>query len=107
MSKKTEKPEQKAEKPKQPVVKAAVKAVESTIYAGPNVPGGGLSQFSVFKNGILAPHIKQIIARFPAIKRLIVPVSKLAAVQSKLADQTSAEHAQFQACLEEFKKGEQ
>lgn len=87
--------------------KAAKAKVAATVYAGPNVPGGGLSQFTVLRNGDLAPHIKQIVERYPAIKRLIIPVSRLSAVVSKLKDPESAESAQFKAILAQFKKGEQ
>src|SRR5699024_12103901 len=81
MTKKPEKKPAEAGKvtklPASQVAPKTAKAKVATVYAGPNVPGGVLSQFTVFREGVLAPHVKQIVERYPAIKRLIVPVSRL------------------------------
>lgn len=110
MTKKAEKPAEAGKVTKLPAVAVApkvAKAKVSTIYAGPSLPGGGLPQFTVFRDGVLAPHVSRIIERYPAIKRLIVPVNRLSAVLAKLQDAESAEGAQFKAILAQFKKGEQ
>lgn len=111
MTKKPEKKPAEAGKvtklPASQVAPKTAKAKVATVYAGPNVPGGVLSQFTVFREGVLAPHVKQIVERYPAIKQLIIPVNRLSKVLSNLKDAESAESAQFKAILAQFKKGEQ
>src|SRR5699024_12796401 len=109
MTKKPEKKPAEAGKvtklPASQVAPKTAKAKVATVYAGPNVPGGGLSQFTVLRDGGLAPHIKQIVERYPAIKRLIVPVYGLSADVSKLKDLASAESAQCIDILTQYKYG--
>lgn len=117
MTKKKDKPEETGNTDNQQAKKVNVGSVGhmkkpektkvSTIYTGPNVPGGKLAQFTVFRDGVIAPHIKLAIDKYPAIKRLIVPINTLAEVQKKLKDKQSVESNQFQTILSQFKKGEE
>ena len=54
------------------------------VYIGPSLPDGSLTQHTVFKNG-LPPHVEQLTLSTPEIKRLIVPVTELAAARQDLA----------------------
>ena len=48
---------------------------EATIYIGK--PLLGLPQYTIFKEGIIPPHIAEMIKNNEAIKGLIVPVKEL------------------------------
>lgn len=90
-----------------PVIKAKAPVIkkESVIYAGPALPAGRLNRYTVFRNGTLSPHIKKEIEQCKAISRLIVPVSQLAATESKLKDQTSSEFGWFAEIQKHYRKG--
>src|SRR5699024_10700754 len=110
----TKKPEKKPAEagrvtklPASQVAPKTAKAKVATVDAGPSVPAGGLSEYTVSREGVLPPPVTQIAERHPASKRLIVPVSRLSAVVSKLKAPASAESAQSTAILAQFKKGEQ
>jgi hypothetical protein len=63
---------------------------EPLIYVGPSLPGGLLTKYTIFSNGI-PDHLKAHFAKCPAFKQLFIPVSQLPAVESRLKDATSAE----------------
>lgn len=48
---------------------------EATSYIGKSLLG--LPQYTVFKDGVLPPHIEQMCERLTAIRGLVVPVSQL------------------------------
>lgn len=48
---------------------------EATAYIGRSILG--LSQYTVFKGGVLPPHIVEMCEKLTAIRGLIVPVSQL------------------------------
>lgn len=83
-----------------------LKAVEPAIYVGPNLPGGKLSRYTVFKNGAMMPHVAKLIEANPAIKSLIVPVSKLAETEQKLQDSSSVVASRYAELSKTFAKGE-
>jgi hypothetical protein len=78
---------QAAEPPKEEPKKAA----EPVIYIGESLPGGSLQQFSIYKNG-LPPVLEAHIEKCPAIREMLVPVSKLAETRANLPVQGSREH---------------
>lgn len=53
------------------------------VYIGPNLPGGMLSSFTVFKNGLPA-HVQEMVRQTPELADLFVPVSRLAEARRKL-----------------------
>ena len=57
------------------VSKTEAKKPENTVYIGKSLHG--LSQYTVFKGGVLPPHIEEMAAKDETIKPLIVPASKL------------------------------
>lgn len=105
--KKTETKSASAPKPKAPQVKPApTKKAEATIYVGPTLRGGRLTQSTLFRGGELPANVKELAERHAAIKRLIVPVSKLGAIESKLKDPTTPEAAYYAEAARLFSKGD-
>ncbi|MCM3141304.1 hypothetical protein [Brevibacillus sp. MER 51] len=65
------------------------------IYVGPNIPGGLLMQYTVFRGGV-PEHLTDLFEKQPAIRQLIVPVNDLAAVQERMRKSGTLEHTLFQ-----------
>lgn len=78
-------------------------AQETTIYIGPSLPSGQLARYTVFRNGNALPHVSQLIEQCPAMKALIVPVSKLAEKERKLKDSASVESSRFAEINKHYK----
>ena len=76
---------------------------EALIYVGPSLPGGLLTKYTIFSNGI-PDHLKLHFEKCPAFKRLFVPVSQLSAVESRLNDATSAESVFYQQTVQYFSR---
>lgn len=74
------------------------------IYCGPNIPGGALPQYTVFK-GDLPAHLADLFEKCSAIKSLCVPVTALTATQKALGFAGSAEHIAYGQVLEYLRKG--
>jgi hypothetical protein len=74
------------------------------IYCGPNISGGALSQYTVYK-GDLPAHLSALFEKCPAVKTLCVPVSNLATTQKAVAVTGSAEHIAYNRILEYLRKG--
>jgi hypothetical protein len=74
---------------------------EALIYVGPSLPGGFLTKYTTFSNGI-PDHLKLHFEKCPAFKRLFVPVSQLTAVEGRLNDATSAESVFYRKTVEYF-----
>lgn len=53
----------------------AVEVKESTVYIAKSLLG--LPQYTIFKGGVLPPHIEKMCEEKPAIRGLVVPVSQL------------------------------
>ncbi|OQP00855.1 hypothetical protein B1689_07490 [Geobacillus sp. 44C] len=76
---------------------------EAMIYVGPSLPGGMLTKYTIFSNGV-PDHLKLHFEKCPAFKRLFVPVSQLSAVESRLNDATSAESVFYQQIVQYFSR---
>lgn len=72
---KGKKPSSEPEKIKAPA-KAAVQP-QRLIYCGPNIPGGELRQFTIFRGGY-PKYLSELFIECSAIKELFVPVADLA-----------------------------
>lgn len=70
------------------------------IYIGPNLPGGALSGFTVFRGGLPA-HVTEMQEKNPELKTLFVPVSELAAARKRLT-RPSREAKAFQDLCKKF-----
>lgn len=66
------------------------------IYVGPNIPGGILQRFQVFKGG-LPPHAKGLIEQVPEVKDLFVPVTELEDARRKIEEPGTNEARLFYA----------
>ena len=81
-----------------------IKRPEQVIYIGPNLPGGILQRYTVFKGG-LPLHVKEIIEKCPAIKGLFVLIENLATAELSLSTIGSAVNALFGQVGDYLKKG--
>lgn len=70
---------------------------EPTIYVGPNLAGGILASYTVFKDGKMLPHVQELVEQNPDLKALIVPVSKLAITEQQLSDPASVVATKYKA----------
>ena len=73
-------------------------------YVGPNVPGGALQRFQVFKGG-LPPYCEDLIKKIPEIKGLFVPVEGLEATRRKIEESGTNEARLFYAVQTALNKG--
>ena len=62
---------------------------ESLIYVSPNIPGGLLSQYTVFR-GEIPFHVKGLIDKYPVMDKLLVPVKEYPKIMALLNDPNSA-----------------
>lgn len=60
--------------------------VESTIYVGPTLPNGLLNRFTVFYEGRYLPHIEALREKSPALRGLIVPISRFAEARKNASE---------------------
>jgi hypothetical protein len=74
------------------------------IYVGPNVPGGALQRFQVFKGG-LPPYCEDLIRENPEIRGLFVPVEELETVRRKIEEPGTNEARLFYAVQKKLVKG--
>jgi hypothetical protein len=77
---------------------------ERLIYCGPNLPGGALQRYTVFKGG-LPVHLSTLFDKCPAIKLLFVPVTDLARTEKAIATKGTPENALFNEVLQFISKG--
>lgn len=96
-----------AQKPRQQQKPASTdkKLSGPSIYIGPTLQGGRLARYTIFKDGGLPPHIAALTNEHRAIKRLIVPVGRLAEYEKRLRDPSSAESSLFNEAAKIFSKG--
>lgn len=84
--------------------KAAPKEPERLIYCGPNIPGGVLQRYTVYKGG-LPEYLSALFDKCPAIKSLFVPVADLARAERAIATKGTPENAFFNEVLQFVQKG--
>lgn len=68
---------------------------QQMIYVGPNLPGGRLSRFTVFREGVPA-YLGDVLEQQPAVGTLIVPVDEMSAAVSRAATAGTLEHSAFE-----------
>jgi hypothetical protein len=73
-------------------------------YVGPNVPGGILHRFQVFKGG-LPPHCRDLFEKIPEITELFVPVEGLEATRKKIEEPGTNEARLFYVVQKALTKG--
>ena len=57
--------------------------MKTSIYIGPSIRNGLLRQNTVFKDGQIPRHLRQLFDGSPALRGLVVPVGELA--EAKIA----------------------
>jgi hypothetical protein len=77
---------------------------ERLIYCGPNIPGGALQKYTVFKGG-LPVHLEDIFERCPVVKNLFVPVQDLARVEQAIATKGTPEQVYYQEVVNILRGG--
>lgn len=73
-------------------------------YVGPNIPGGILQRYQVFKGG-LPPYCKGLFEKVPEIKELFVPVTELENVRRKIEESGTNEARLFYIVQQATAKG--
>ena len=76
---------------------------ETLIYTGPNILALALDRFRVFRGG-LPLYVKRAIEKIPDIEKLIVPVSELENMRTKIDSPGSNEARIFNAIQKEAAK---
>ena len=83
---------------------APAEKLSRVIYVGPNIPGGVLQRFQVFKGG-LPPYCEDLIKKVPEIKGLFIPVEGLEATRRKIEEPGTNEARLFYAAQTALNKG--
>jgi hypothetical protein len=81
-----------------------VKVPVTLIYCGPNIPGGLLQKYALYKGGV-PDHFNEIIKKCPVIKNLFVAVNELAATQKALEIPGTPQNTFYAEVLAFLKKG--
>ncbi|RXZ84585.1 hypothetical protein EBB07_00785 [Paenibacillaceae bacterium] len=68
---------------------------EQLIYVGPNLRGGRLLRFTVFREGV--PDYLSELVKQPEVSRLLVPVSALSETLQRVDTAGTLEHKAFEA----------
>jgi hypothetical protein len=74
------------------------------VYVGPNVPGGVLQRFQVFKGGF-PPHCESLFKKVPEIKKLFVTVEELETARRKIGEPGTNEARLFYVVQKKLAKG--
>lgn len=80
------------------------KRSERLIYLGPNLPGGKLSKYAIYKGG-LPTHLNDVYEACPAIKKLFVEPSIMAKKEQAINQKGTPESVFFSQVLDYSKKG--
>ena len=74
----------------------AAEGAQKLVYVGPQLPRGRLKTNKIFegtRDQILAsPEMAEVLKRYPLVKNMLVPVSKLAEAKQKIAAGGNALH---------------
>ena len=74
------------------------------IYVGPNISGGILQRFQVFKGGY-PPYCKDLFEKIPEVKELFVPVEALEESRRKIEESGTNEARLFYIVQQATAKG--
>ena len=77
---------------------------EQLIYVGPNVPGGVLQRYQVFRGG-KPEHLKDLFEKCPALQGLFVPVIDLTVAEKALGIAGTVENTLYRETAKFFAKG--
>ena len=77
---------------------------EQLIYIGPNVPGGMLQRYQVFRGG-KPEHLKDLFEKCPELQGLFVQVTDLAVAEKALGTAGTVENTLYRETAKFFAKG--
>ena len=77
---------------------------EQLIYIGPNVPGGMLQRYQVFRGG-KPEHLKDLFEKCPELQGLFVQVTDLAVAEKALGEAGTVENTLYRETAKFFAKG--
>ena len=77
---------------------------EQLIYIGPNVPGGMLQRYQVFRGG-RPEHLKDLFEKCPTLQGLFVQVTDLAVAEKALGEAGTVENTLYREAAKFFAKG--
>lgn len=82
--------------PKAPAEGADAPDVVKLVYVGPQLPRGRLKTNTIFEGTrdqiFAAPELAELVKKYPLIKKMLVPVPKLAEAKMKIATAGNALH---------------
>ena len=67
---------------------SAAKKQSNLVYLGPTITGV-VRHSTIFKNGVLPQKLSECVTEFPLMKKLLVPVSDIAAATKELNKEQS------------------
>lgn len=82
-------------------VKAAAKIVEEAkkyIYIGPNIKGGKLTKYTVYKG--MPEHCSELFEKLPELRHLFVPIAKLMAAEREVVTLGTPRNKYYKLALE-------
>lgn len=79
--------------------------VERLVYCGPNIPGGALRQYTVFKGG-LPQYAQEVIERCPAVTELFVAPAVLDQARADIGKNGTGLNTAYKEVQAHFRKGE-
>lgn len=74
------------------------------VYCGPNIPGGALQQFTVFKEA-LPMYLNEMVEKCPAIAILSVPPDQLQITRNAIGTKGSAANIAYGQIVNFIKQG--
>ncbi|MED3732551.1 MULTISPECIES: hypothetical protein [Geobacillus] len=78
--------------------------MQPLVYIGPSLPGGLLTRYTIFSNGIPA-HLLGYCDACPSFKQLFVPPDRLTLAENNLKNPASAESVFYRETIDFFRKG--
>lgn len=84
--------------PQQPKKTEKEQPRQTVIYAGPNLPGGILAQYTMFRDGLPA-HVEALKEKYKVLDTLIVPISELNAIQQLIAKEGTSQYKAYKELL--------
>ena len=81
---------------------SAAKKQSNLVYLGPTITGV-VRHSTIFKNGVLPQKLSECVTEFPLMKKLLVPVSDIAAATKELNKEQSVLGTIYSQTAKKFK----
>lgn len=83
--------------------KTTVKKQSNLMYLGPTITGV-VRQSTIFKNGVLPKKLNECVEKFPAMRKLLVPMDEVPMVTKELNKEQSALGTIYSQVAKKFNK---